>query len=238
MDKFIQAVKDIVGIQLNWEQLNAFQTFEQELLEWNTKFNLTAIRDVEGIRTKHFLDSLSCLLAFDKQKLPESLIDVGTGAGFPGIPLKIIMPRLRMTLVESVHKKAHFCTHVTEILGLKSVSILSERVEDVGQMPQHRQNYDLAVARAVASMPALAEYLLPLVRLGGMVIMQKGETAHVEVQRAERAIETLGGRLRKVIPVLLPGVVEERFLVIVDKVAVTGRDYPRKAGTPTKHPLA
>lgn len=238
MDKFVQAVKEIIGIQLSREQVNTFQLYEKELLEWNSKFNLTAIRDTEGIRTKHFLDSLSCLLAFDKQKLPESLIDVGTGAGFPGIPLKIIMPRLRMTLVESVHKKAHFCTHVTENLGLKNVSVLSERVEDVGQMPQHRQNYDLAVARAVASMPALAEYLLPLVRLGGMVIMQKGETAHVEVQRAERAIETLGGRLRKVIPVLLPGVVEERFLVIVDKVAVTGRDYPRKAGTPTKHPLA
>jgi 16S rRNA (guanine527-N7)-methyltransferase len=237
MEKFIQNVKEIIGLQLSTNQINAFQVLELELMTWNEQFNLTAIRDVEGVRTKHFLDSLTCLRAMDMQKLPESLVDIGTGAGFPGIPLKIILPRLKLTLVESVHKKAHFCEHMVEKLGLRDVQVLSERAEDVGRALGQRQTYDLAVARAVASMPVLVEYLLPLVKLGGMVVMQKGESAHAEAQAAGKAIEILGGRLKQVIPVLLPGVVEERFLVVVEKIAMTSQEYPRKAGTPSKHPL-
>ena len=237
MEKFIKSVSDLLGIQLTPHQIQAFQIYEQELIIWNAKFNLTAIRDIEGIRTKHFLDSLTCLKGMDAHKLPESLVDVGTGAGFPGIPLKIIMPRLRLTLVESVHKKAGFCTHIVEKLGLRDVQVLPERAEDMGRMGNHRQAYDLAVARAVAPMSVLVEYLLPLVRLGGSVLMQKGESAHAETHTAAKAIEILGGRLRQVIPVLLPGVVEERFLVVVDKVATCSDEYPRKAGTPSKNPL-
>ena len=237
MEAFIKSVREIIGIQLTNPQVNAFEVYEAELIEWNAKFNLTAIRDSEGIRIKHFLDSLTCLKAMEPHKLPESLVDVGTGAGFPGIPLKIIMPRLRLTLVESVHKKANFCIHMVEKLGLRDVQVLAERVEDMGRMPAHRQSYDLAVARAVAPMSVLVEYLLPLVQLGGSVLMQKGESAHAETHTAARAIEILGGRLRQVIPVLLPGVVEERFLVLVDKVASCSDEYPRKAGTPSKNPL-
>lgn len=238
MEKLIKFAWEIAGVRLSTEQVYAFQVFENELIHFNSQFNLTAIRDPEGIRIKHFLDSITCMLAMDARKLPENLVDVGTGAGFPGIALKIILPRLHLTLVESVHKKANFCIHIIEKLGLKNVNVLIERAEDVGQNPDHRQMYDVAVARAVANTPVLAEYLLPLVRLGGSAILQKGESAHAEVQSAERAIEILGGRLRQVIPVLLPGVVEEHFLVVLDKAAVTSRDYPRKAGTPSKHPLS
>ena len=233
----MQNIKEIIGLQLTPSQVTAFQVYETELMTWNAQFNLTAIRDVEGIRTKHFLDSLTCLKVMDMQKLPESLVDIGTGAGFPGIPLKIILPRLKLALVESVHKKAHFCEHMVEKLGLRDVQVLSERAEDVGRMTGQRQAYDMAVARAVAPMPVLVEYLLPLVRLGGVVVMQKGDNAHAEAQAANKAIEILGGRLKQIIPVLLPGVVEERFLVVVDKVAMTSQEYPRKAGTPSKHPL-
>lgn len=237
MEKFVQNVKEIIGLSLNPNQVTAFQVYEQELMAWNAQFNLTAIRDSEGIRTKHFLDSLSILLALNNHAMPTSIIDVGTGAGFPGIPLKIILPRLKLTLVESVHKKAHFCEHMVEKLGLRDVQVIPERAEDVGMAAGQRQSYDLAVARAVAPMPVLVEYLLPLVRLGGMIVMQKGESAHAEAQAAVKAIEILGGRLKQIIPVLLPGVVEERFLVVVDKVAMTSQEYPRKAGTPSKHPL-
>jgi 16S rRNA (guanine527-N7)-methyltransferase len=237
MEKLIKFTREIVGIQLSTDQVNSFRVFEDELIYYNNQFNLTAIRDPESIRIKHFLDSLTCLLAMDLHKRPESLIDVGTGAGFPGIALKIIMPRMRLTMVESVHKKARFCEHIAAKLGLENVTVISERAEDVGQSVEHRQAYDIAVARAVAATSVLAEYLLPLVKLGGAAIMQKGESAHVEVQAANKAFEILGGRLRQVIPVLLPGVVEERFLVVVDKVAVTSNAYPRKAGIPTKHPL-
>ncbi len=237
MEKLIKDARDIVGLTLTNSQVSALQVLEQELIDWNSRFNLTAIRDVEGIRTKHFLDSLTIHLALNSQAMPTSIIDVGTGAGFPGLPLKILLPRIKLTLVESVHKKAHFCEHMVERLGLKDVLVLAERAEDVGRMVNQRQAYDLAVARAVAPMAVLVEYLLPLVKMGGVVVMQKGESAHAEAQAAARAIEILGGRLKQIIPVLLPGVVEERFLVVLDKVAMTTQEYPRKAGTPSKHPL-
>ncbi|MCJ7695670.1 MAG: 16S rRNA (guanine(527)-N(7))-methyltransferase RsmG [Anaerolineaceae bacterium] len=237
MEKFVKTVRDMLGIQLNLEQIQAFQVYEQELISWNSKFNLTAIRDIEGIRTKHFLDSLTCIKAMEQKHIPQNLIDIGTGAGFPGIPLKILLPGVRLTLVESVHKKAHFCEHIVTKLELKDVQIIPERAEDVGKANIHRQAYDMAVARAVAPMPVLVEYLLPLVRLGGIVIMQKGESAPAEVQISEKVIHLLGGKLRKLIPIVLPGVVDERFLVIVEKVAVTSPVYPRKAGTPSKNPL-
>jgi len=237
MEKFVQVVNDLIGIRLGPDQVNAFKVYESELIYWNSQFNLTAIREPEAIRIKHFLDSLTCLLALDFQKLPGSMVDIGTGAGFPGIPLKIIWPRLRLTLVESVHKKANFCKHIIAKLGLKDVMVVAERAETVGQMSQHRQKYDIAVARAVAKMPVLVEYLLPLVRLGGLAVIQKGESAHGEVHSAEKAIDILGGKLQRLIPILLPGVVEERFLVILEKVAVTSPEFPRKPGVPAKKPL-
>ena len=164
-------------------------------------------------------------------------MDVGTGAGFPGLPLRIACPALRVTLIEATGKKAEFCRHVVERLGLEGVEVVHGRAEDVGQDPEHRQRYDVAVARAVAAMPVLAEYLLPLVRLGGQAIAQKGESGPAEAHGAEAAIRLLGGRLRQVTPVELPGVAEARYLVMVEKVAATPPIYPRRAGLPGRRPL-
>lgn len=214
----------------------ALVTYERELLDWNQKFNLTAIRDAESIRTKHFLDSFSCVLAWGAHP-PHRLVDVGTGAGFPGLPLKILYPALKLTLVESVGKKAMFCEHIVRMLGLESVDVIKARAEEVGQLPAHREKYDWAVARAVANMNVLAEYLLPLVRVGGTMLAQKGESGPAEAQSAEKAMRLLGGKLRQVIPVNLPGVADDRYLVLVDKFAATPLKYPRKAGLPMKQPL-
>lgn len=211
-------------------------TYEKELLEWNQKFNLTAIRDAESIRTKHFLDSFSCVLAWNANP-PNSLIDIGTGAGFPGLALKILYPNLKLTLVESVGKKAMFCQHIVSVLGLEHVEVIKSRAEDVGQDINHREKYDWAVARAVANLNVLSEYLLPLVKLGGIMLAQKGESGPAEAQSAEKAVKLLGGNLRELIKVNLPGITEDRYLVLVDKVAATPTKYPRKAGMPGKVPL-
>jgi len=211
-------------------------TYEKELLEWNQKFNLTAIRDVESIRTKHFLDSFSCVLAWMSNP-PLRLIDVGTGAGFPGIPLKILYPTMHLTLVESVGKKTKFCRHIVNMLGLTDVEVVHARSENIGQDSKYRQSYDWAVARAVANLNVLSEYLLPMVKIGGKVLAQKGESGPAEAQSAEKAMKLLGGKLRGLIPVNLPGVAEDRYLVVVDKAAATPPKYPRKPGIPTKQPL-
>jgi 16S rRNA (guanine527-N7)-methyltransferase len=236
MDSLIQDAKTLFNVHLTARQVMALINYEKELLEWNQKFNLTAIRDVESIRTKHFLDSYSCVLAW-KANPPRRLVDVGTGAGFPGIPLKIIYPTMHVTLVESVGKKAAFCQHVIQTLGLDDVDVIHARAEDVGQNPAHRETYDWALARAVANLNILSEYLLPLVKLGGTMLAQKGESGPAEAQSAEKPMKLLGGKLRQLIPVHLPGVADDRYLVLVDKVAATPPKYPRKAGIPMKTPL-
>jgi len=236
MEKFIHETQKLTGIHLNSRQVKAFEIYEQELLAWNEKFNLTAICEPEAIRIKHFLDSLTALSELNNPP-PERLVDVGTGAGFPGIPLKIALPDLKLTLIESVGKKAEFCRYLVERLNLAHVEVLSLRAEDVGQMAQYREKFDWAVARAVSSMPVLAEYLLPLVRVGGAMLAQKGENAHAEVQNAEKAVRILGGNLRRISLVTLPGVADERYLVVVEKKATTPAVYPRRAGLPAKKPL-
>jgi 16S rRNA (guanine527-N7)-methyltransferase len=236
MEKLVHEARRLFGINLTGRQMAALITFERELLAWNQQFNLTAIRDVEGIRTKHFLDSFSCVLAW-KENPPRRMIDIGTGAGFPGIPLKILYPTLRLTMVESVGKKANFCRHIVETLKLEATEVIAARAEDVGQMPNHRETYDWAVARAVADLSVLAEYLLPLVQVGGSMLAQKGQSGPAETHTAEKALKLLGGRTRLLLPVTLPGVADERFLVVVDKVAATPPLYPRKPGIPAKKPL-
>jgi 16S rRNA (guanine527-N7)-methyltransferase len=236
MEKLVQDARTLLNINLTGRQVGALTTYERELIEWNQKFNLTAIRDVAGIRTKHFLDSFSCVLAW-RATPPAKLIDIGTGAGFPGIPLKILYPQLKVTLVESVGKKAMFCQHIVSLLRLEEVEVIQARAEDLGQMRAHREQYEWSIARAVADMRVLAEYLLPLVQMGGRMLAQKGESAPAEVHAAEGAIKILGGEVRQLIPVTLPGVVEERNLVVVDKIASTPPAYPRKAGIPAKKPL-
>ena len=237
MEKFARDVQSLLGIKLTPRQLEAFACYEQELLAWNARFNLTAIRDSEGIRTKHFLDSLTCVIAWRGNPPPQRLIDVGTGAGFPGIPLKILFPTIHLTLVDSVGKKLTFCRHIVEKLNLDKVTIIQGRAEELGQNPAHREQYDWAVARAVANMPVLVEYLLPLVRVGGFMIAQKGASGLAETQSAERAIRVLGGQLQQVIPVLLPGVAEERYLILIRKQSATPPGYPRRVGLPAKKPI-
>jgi 16S rRNA (guanine527-N7)-methyltransferase len=237
MEKLSHEALRLFNVQLTQRQVGMFAVYEQQLLEWNSRFNLTAIRDVEGIRAKHFLDSLSCTLAWKDQHPPRRLVDVGTGAGFPGLALKILYPGMKLTLVESVGKKANFCRHMVEMLGLEGVEVLTSRAEDIGRLSGHREKYDWAVARAVASLPVLSEYLLPLVQVGGVMLAQKGESGPAEAHTAERSLKILGGNLRQLFHVTLPGVVEERYLVIVDKIAATPPAYPRKAGIPAKNPL-
>jgi 16S rRNA (guanine527-N7)-methyltransferase len=236
MEKLVHNARALFDIHLTDQQVAALVQYERELLEWNQKFNLTAIRDVESIRTKHFLDSFSCVLAW-KTSPPGQLIDVGTGAGFPGIPLKILYPNLKLTLVESVGKKAKFCQHIVDVLNFKNADVIQARAEEVGQDSKYRENYDWAVARAVANLNVLSEYLLPLVKVGGSVLAQKGESGHAEAQSAEYAMKLLGGKLKQLIPVNLPGVAEDRYLVVAEKVAGTPSKYPRKPGIPAKQPL-
>lgn len=236
MEELVQQAQRQLGIRLNKNQILQLAQYERELVEWNSRFNLTAIRSPEEIRIKHFLDSLTCLLAMRDTPL-ERLIDIGSGAGFPGIPLKIIYPKMHLALVESVGKKADFCRHVVKMLDLIDVEVLQERAEVLGQSQEYRERYDWAVARAVAILPVLAEYLLPLVRMGGNMLAMKGESGPAEAHSAEGAIRLLGGHLRQLVPVTLPGVAEERYLVVVSKVAATPSAYPRRVGVPAKNPL-
>jgi len=240
MDGFehlIQELTGLAGVNLQASQFEALQTYADLLAEWNQKVNLTAITAPEDIRRKHFLDSLSCLLVM-KGTPAARLIDIGTGAGFPGLPLKILQPEIHLTLVESVAKKTKFLSIVVQELGLEQVEIITDRAETVGQDPAHRESYDWAVARAVAGLPVLAEYLLPLVRVGGSALAQKGESALEELNTAQTAITTLGGQALEPLPVSLPDVPEKRYLVVIDKVRPTPATYPRRVGIPAKRPLS
>ena len=236
MEKFLEECNKLTGLQLTPEQGRAFQFYEDELMVWNDKFNLTAIRDREEIRTKHFLDSLTCLskLGDVREKL---LIDIGTGAGFPGLPIKIAEPGVALTLVDSVGKKLAFCEHLIQILALKNVGCIQSRAEDLGQALAHREKYDRAVARAVAGLPVLLEYLLPLLKVGGLAVIQKGSNAPDEVNLAQKATNILGGSIEAVTPVKLPGLADTRYLVTIVKTNQTPGEYPRRAGTPSKKPI-
>jgi 16S rRNA (guanine527-N7)-methyltransferase len=231
-----QAVRSLLGFSLSEAQQKSFQLYSEQLVAWNQQFNLTAITDPEEIEIKHFLDSLTCLLAMDLQQL-DRVVDVGSGAGFPGLPLKIVCPQVQLTLVESNRKKSEFMQHVSNMLGLTNIEVVDARVEDIGKDANFRQQFDWAVARAVASMPVLLEYLLPLLRVGGKGVAQKGDAGLTEVQEAESSMQILGGKLKQVIPVELPTVAETRYLILFEKVAETPEKYPRRTGIPAKRPL-
>jgi 16S rRNA (guanine527-N7)-methyltransferase len=236
MQSLAATANALFGINLNERQILTLEAYAEELTAWNAKFNLTAITDREGIRTKHFLDSLSCLSA-GRFTAGMRVADVGTGAGFPGLVIKIAMPGLRMTLIEATGKKADFCRGIADRLELRDVDVVHARAEEAGQDPAHREQYDWVVARAVADLPVLAEYLLPLAKVGGSVLAQKGETGPAEAHAAEQAFRILGGSLRQVTPVELPGVAETRYLIVMTKEAPTPPQYPRRPGVPAKQPL-
>ncbi len=226
----------VLGLNLDACQLAACGDYLALLLDWNQRFNLTAIEDPVAIIDKHFLDSLSCAGAIDFAGIT-SLIDVGTGAGFPGLVLKIAFPHLRVLLVDSVEKRLRFLHRVVEALHLNDVTTLHARAEEAGRNPACRERFDVAVARAVARLNTLAEYCLPLVRVGGSFLAQKGPEVREEVAEARRALRILGGGEPRVHSLVLPLTTMGRGLVVVPKIAPTPRDFPRLPGTPKRHPL-
>ena len=236
MNDWIRAAETLFGIKLSGEQQEQFRVYEALLMDWNTKINLTAVRDAEGIRIKHFLDSLSCVTVLGDMN-GRSLIDIGTGAGFPGIPLRIYYPEMRLTLVDSVGKKADFCQLAADTLHLKGVKALKDRSEELGASKEYREKFDAATARAVAGLPVLCEYLLPLVKPGGIMLAMKGESAPEEVKAAENAIRKLGGTEAELTGVELPNVEGKRYLVKIPKVTPTPAGYPRRTGLPLKKPI-
>ena len=240
--------RDLVGLTLSPAQLDQFEAYYRELVSWNERVNLTAIVDPVEVAVKHFLDSLSCLLAFPPGSClglpaggsPErswSLIDVGSGAGFPGLPLKMVCPNLSVTCVDSVRKKTAFVQHLVQWLGLQQVEVVTARAEDLAHAPEHRERYDLVVSRAVADLRVLSEYCLPFATLGGLVIAPKGTGIEAEISIAHHAIGILGGHLREAMPIDLPGLEGQRQLVLLDKMRPTPSAYPRRAGIPERRPL-
>ena len=233
-----------LGLRLSRSQLARFGALRDALLDWNSRHNLTSITDPAEVERLHFLDSLSVLLALpraaDGSPCPEplELIDVGSGGGLPGLPLRIACPELSVTFVESVGKKAAFIDHAAEALRLSRVRVIVARAEEVGADRRTREWFDIAVARAVAALPVLAEFLLPLVRPGGlMVALKKGDIA-AELAAATAAIRTLGGAPAEVLPVEIPGLAGEgRCLVVVRKRRPTPTGYPRRVGLPAKRPI-
>lgn len=228
-----------MGLELTARQLDLFRRYYEELIAWNARVNLTTIVEWEDVQIQHFLDSLTCLRALPPaaQSAPYAIVDIGAGAGFPGVPLKIMLPHARLTLVESVGKKTAFMQHVVQSLGLADVEVLTLRAEEAGRQTTHRAGYDLAVARAVAALPVLLEYMLPLVQLGGLVVAMKGREVQEEVAAAQRALNALGGQLAEVRLVILPGLEGPRHLVVVQKVRRTPPQFPRQTGIPLKRPL-
>lgn len=226
----------LFDIQLTQEQAAQFDAYSRELLAWNAHTNLTAITAPEAIQVRHFLDSLSIARAVQLRP-GMRLIDVGAGAGFPGLPLRIAFPGIHVTLMEATGKKVAFLDHVIAMLKLDGAETLRARAEEAGQDPKYRASYDLVLARAVARLPSLLEYLLPLAQVGGYCIAMKGKTAREEAEGSAKALATLGGRLKGIVTVNLPDVSEKHHLVVVEKVAHTPAMYPRRPGIPTQKPL-
>jgi len=228
-----------LGLELSPRQLEQFYIFYQELLDWNQRMNLTAITDYKEVQIKHFLDSLTVTLAWQQavSNADFRLIDVGTGAGMPGIPLQIAFPDIKLVLLEATAKKAAFLHHLKHKLGLDNVEISVGRAEDVAHLAQCRERFDLVLSRAVAPLPTLVELALPFCAIGGSFIAQKKGTIDQEIGRANRAIGLLGGNLREVKRVEMEEFADERQLVIIDKVSPTPELYPRRPGLPSKRPL-
>jgi 16S rRNA (guanine527-N7)-methyltransferase len=236
VDLLAKSSRELLGLELNPDVQRAFGLYADHLLEWNKNVNLTAITAPEAIEMRHFLDSLSVVLAGPFAS-GQRVLDVGTGAGFPGLPLRLVHPQIELTLLEATTKKTRFLEHIVALLNLGNVRILNTRAEEAGQDTASREKFDVVLARAVAQMPVLGEYMLPLCKVGGRCIALKGENAAAEMQQAENALRILGGRLEKMIQVELPQVPETHHLVVIQKIAATPPLYPRRAGIPTKRPL-
>lgn len=237
----LQTSAAALGITLSEAQLAQFLTYYKMLIAWNEKMNLTAVTDFQEVLEKHFLDSLSLIHAVDlhaaAEKKPLRLIDVGTGAGFPGIPLKIAFPQLSVVLLDSLNKRIRFLHAVTEELGLTNITAIHGRSEELARSKEYRESFDLCVSRAVANLSTLSEYCLPFVRVGGLFLSYKGSEVDEEAETAEHAIHLLGGSIREIKRFSLPNTTYGRSLVVIQKKKNTPGKYPRKAGTPSREPL-
>lgn len=243
MDKgnYLRTEIEKIGIYLEDKQVQQFLVYYELLTEWNKVMNLTAITDFKEIVQKHFVDSLSLIKAVDEsflQKKGISMIDIGTGAGFPGIPLKIVFSDLKVTLLDSLNKRIKFLNEVTGKLELRNITAIHGRAEDFAKQKEYREQFDLSISRAVANLATLSEYSLPYVKKGGFFFSYKAEDIEEEIELSKNAIKILGGRIDEVIKFNLPDSDVKRAIVKIEKNNFTNKKYPRKAGIPSKEPLS
>ena len=235
MNKFEKSLEKL-NIHLNEKQMFQFMKYYEMLIETNKVMNLTAITEYDEVVDKHFIDSLSLIQAIDLNQ-PLKVIDVGTGAGFPGIPLKIAFPQLKIVLLDSLNKRINFLNRVIETLELTDVETIHGRAEDFGRNPQYREQFDLCVSRAVANLSTLSEYCVPFIQVGGHFIPYKSGKVQEELETSRRAVTLLGGHIADCLSYSLADTDMERTLVIIEKINPTNKAYPRKAGKPPKEPL-
>lgn len=235
MNKFIKNCDDM-GIKLSTEQLQQFTDYYDLLIEWNLFMNLTGITDFDEVLKKHFEDSLAIVKVISISEY-QSVIDIGTGAGFPGIPLKIAFPHLNVVLLDSLGKRVKFLNHVIEKLGLENIEAVHARAEDFAKNVDNREKFDIAVSRAVANLSSLSEYCIPYVKSGGYFISYKSGKIEEELEQAKKAIHVLGGETEKVEKFTLAESDMERSLVVIRKIKPTSKKYPRKAGMPSREPI-
>jgi 16S rRNA (guanine527-N7)-methyltransferase len=239
MKKLIEGASKL-GIKLNSKQVKQFELYYQELIEWNKKINLTAITDYSAVQVKHFLDSLTITLALlgkEMERTDFNIVDIGTGAGFPGVPLKILFPRPRLVFIEPTTKKTAFLHHIIRKLELENVEVLNSRAEEAAHLPLYREQFALALSRAVALLPTLVELTLPFCQIGGRFIAQKKGEIDQEVNGARKAIAALGGKLGQIKKIELDEFNDARYLVIIDKIYPTPAKYPRRPGVPRRRPI-
>lgn len=236
MERFLQEKLGMLSVEVNKEKIDQFNQFYDILVEWNKVMNLTAITDYKDVVEKHFLDSLSIerILNLDGIK---TVMDVGTGAGFPGIPLKIIYPELKVTLLDSLNKRVKFLNEVIRQLELKNIDAIHGRAEDIGKNENYREKYDLCVSRAVANLATLSEYCMPFVKVGGVFVSYKSGDIDEEVLKSKKAVSLFGGKIEDVVKFQLPGTDINRAFVKIKKIKEMPRKYPRKSGIPSKEPL-
>lgn len=228
-----------IGIQLDDLQVKQFLMYYELLVEWNKVMNLTAITEYKQVVEKHFVDSISLIHVLDKQYLDDnkSMIDIGTGAGFPGIPLKIVFPNLRVTLLDSLNKRITFLNEVIKKLKLENIETIHGRAEDYARQIKYREQYDICVSRAVANLATLSEYCLPYTKEKGFFISYKSDHVDEEIENSKNAIKILGGKIEKIERFILPDTDIKRAIIKIKKERLTEKKYPRKAGMPSKEPL-
>ena len=226
-----------LGITLTEKQKRQFHRYYELLVEWNKVMNLTGITEYDEVNEKHFVDSLAIIKAVNMEEI-HSVIDIGTGAGFPGIPLKIAFPHLEACLLDSLKKRVNFLEETFDLLKLEDITAIHGRAEEFAKNKSYREQYDLCVSRAVSNLATLSEYCLPYVKVGGHFISYKSGTVQEELQQAEKAVKILGGKIQDVVYFNLPDSEIQRSLVVIEKIKTTPGRYPRKAGTPLKEPLA